>query len=242
MHSWAAAESSTPSHVVALRLVPRTTEPPPAWQCTFDALLAFAQRHGHCVVPYRERVAGRNLYAWAAKQRARRMMLTETQRDLLESLPGWTWNVRDAAWEASFAAVERFVEREGHCRAPRSHVEDGLAIGRWLSAQRQRLPSMSGSRRRRLEALPGWTTDARFGRWWESRAAVARFARTYGHARVPYDCEFEGHRLGMWVARQRSAYRRGRLAEARIDALEALPGWCWNPGARISRTSGTGEW
>lgn len=87
---------------------------------------------------------------------------------------------------------------------------------------------MDASHRALLEALPGWTTESRKDRWWTVRAAAARYADIHGHTRVPYDTVFAGHRLGMWVARQRRTYRQGKLSTPRIEALEALPGWVWS--------------
>ena len=31
----------------------------------------------------------------------------------------------------------KFKEREGHCRVPQKHVEDGENLGKWLSQQKQ---------------------------------------------------------------------------------------------------------
>lgn len=39
---------------------------------------------------------------------------------------------------------------------------------------------------------------------------------------------FEGKKLGIWVASQRSNFSRGTLALRRIDMLSELPGWSWN--------------
>lgn len=49
------------------------------------------------------------------------------------------------------------------------------------------------------------------------------------HGRLPQQHErFEGIALGMWVTKQRAAYK-GKLKPERVAALEALPGWTWNP-------------
>ena len=36
-----------------------------------------------------------------------------------------------------FNLLVKFKEREGHCRVPRRHVEDGEKLGSWLSTQQQ---------------------------------------------------------------------------------------------------------
>ena len=46
------------------------------------------------------------------------------------------WNVQSTWFEAGFNRKLRlfldFKEREGHVNVPRSHVEDGVALGSWL--------------------------------------------------------------------------------------------------------------
>lgn len=57
----------------------------------------------------------------------------------------------------------------------------------------------------------------------------------HGTSDVPIAYVTEGVALGRWVGYQRSTYRRGRLPQARVEALEALEGWHWErrtPGAR----------
>ena len=220
----------------ALRLVDDRSDPPTRWSANLQALIRYTADSGHCRPPYRQLVDGRDLYAWAAKQRSRRSRLTDAQRLQLEVIPGWSWNCRQAAWEEAFDALLAFVDREGHCRVPRSHVEKGVGIGRWVSAQRQRLPTMDPKRRVMLESLPGWTVESRTEQWWDNYAALARFADLNGHSRIPYAAVFEGRRLGMWVARQRRNHRTARLPRSRIEVLEALPDWCWNPTATHGST------
>ena len=48
----------------------------------------------------------------------------------------------------------------------------------------------------------------------------------YGHVEI-----FEGEevKLGVWVRSRRRAYLAEALSAERIDVLEALPGWEWDP-------------
>ena len=238
----AAVAMSTPTRQPTLRVVHGEAGSPSAWQLNFEALRAFAHRNGHCHVPYRDDVEGRNLYAWAARQRARRSQLSQSRQDQLESLPGWSWNFRKTAWESSYNVLTQFVEREGHCRVPRSHMEDGIAIGRWVSAQRQRLHRLDPARRNLLESLPGWTPEARSQHWWDCRASVLLYAEQYGHSRVPHGHVYDGRNLGLWVARQRWLRRQDRLSASRVSALESIPGWSWNPGDESRSENAGARW
>ena len=37
------------------------------------------------------------------------------------------------------------------------------------------------------------------------------------------------HRLGSWITQTLYNYRRGTLSQGRVKALEAIPGWTWEP-------------
>ena len=85
----------------------------------------------------------------------------------LEGLPGWAWNVVDARWETSFAALAAYADAHGHSYPPRTA---NLRLNQWViglrrPGQRQRLRE---DQRKRLEDLPGWSWAHRQTRQWES--------------------------------------------------------------------------
>ncbi|MCX5046688.1 Helicase associated domain protein [Aldersonia sp. NBC_00410] len=59
---------------------------------------------------------------------------------------------------------------------------------------------------------------------WDSKfSELVSFVTGHGHARPP-----AGTALGMWCARQRSAYQRRMLPDDHARALRSLPGWAWD--------------
>jgi superfamily II DNA or RNA helicase len=207
-----------------------------AWEDSFAALEAFVAREGHARVPRDQIEGGVNLGFWVTNQRARKPRLSASQIARLDALPGWTWDARTQMWEDSFAALEAFVAREGHARVPQTHVEQGIRLGEFVGSQRAKRGSgLSASRVTRLEAVPGWTWDARTQMWEDTFAALEAFVAREGHARVPRDQIEDGIALGSWVGSQRRAYKQGRLSEDRIARLEALRGWSWNTRHRPKR-------
>jgi superfamily II DNA or RNA helicase len=67
---------------------------------------------------------------------------------------------------------------------------------------------------------------------WESWLGLMDdFINENEHSRVPADYAVRDHKLGMWVSTQRHLHGRGQLSAERIETLEALPGWSWDPVA-----------
>ena len=131
--------------------------------------------------------------------------LEDDMRARLAALPGWTWDPNEASWEDHFAALQRFVEREGHARVPQPPSRGRLPTRQMgqQPAEPARSPE-STSRRARLEALPGWAWDTREASWEEGFAALQRFVEREGHARVPQAQREGDFELGTWVNTQRS--------------------------------------
>ena len=91
-----------------------------------------------------------------------RTSMTADRKSRLEALPGWTWDLLETQWEEGFARLVAYVADKGDCRVPSDHVtRDGYRLGGWVNKQRTTRTTMPAERKSRLEALPGWTWDAR---------------------------------------------------------------------------------
>jgi hypothetical protein len=199
------------------------------------ALLAFAKREGHARVPHGHLEGRVRLGAWVNQQRYRfkNGRLTPERIATLERLPGWVWDANQAAWEDGLSHLNVFVKREGHARVPLSHLEgeDAFALGRWVSQKRQSYHrrSLPTAWQRELSSLPGWTWDPFEDEWQRGLKALRSFAKRERHVVVARTHREDGFALGQWMALQRQAYRRGRLAVSRRKHLEQIPGWSWRP-------------
>ncbi len=199
-----------------------------AWEEGFAKLESFVERDGHARVPAQWHEDGYPLGQWVTNQRARAQVNTDHARRL-EALSGWTWEAREAAWEEGFAKLESFVERDGHARVPAQWHEDGYPLGQWVTNQRARA-QVNTDHARRLEALSGWTWEAREAAWEEGFAKLESFVEREGHARVPQQWREDGYRLGAWVSNQRN--RKSTLGPERRTRLEALSRWAWDARQR----------
>ena len=109
-----------------------------AWRKGLDHVKRFVEREGHARVPIKHVEDGFRLGQWVNNQRAdyNRDELSPERREALKALDGWYSGARDAAWRKGLDHVRRFVEREGHARVQRRHVEDGFKLGEWVGTQR----------------------------------------------------------------------------------------------------------
>ncbi len=202
----------------------------------YAALESFAIREGHAKVPDGFVEGGVTLGTWVARQRTayRHKRLSKERIARLEALPGWLWSKRDRQWEEMFALLQRYVERDGHARVPRDHVEGGAQLGEWVKTNRDAYQGKRGKRITpdriaRLESLRGWNWHSQTSTWERKFAGLEVFVKREGHARVPQGFMEGDVALGSWVGRQRAFHRQGRLSQDRVARLEAVQGWQWNP-------------
>ncbi len=203
------------------------------WGHAFALLNAFVNREGHADVAQNHVEDGFDLGNWISKQRGKYRSggLPKNQVDLFESLPGWTWNSLESRWDDAFVSLKDFVAREGNCRVPKSHFENGFNLGSWVQIQRLRFQKklVPEDRVKRLESVPGWVWDQTDARWEESFSKLANFVAREGHARVPAKHREGSFKIGIWCDNQRAKFRAGKLPVDRIRRLEQLPSWSWNP-------------
>ena len=200
-----------------------------AWEDGFRCLKEFVDRKGHARVSKACKSAeGFRLGQWVQRQRSIKDSMPAERKARLDALPGWSWDPYSDAWEDGFRCLKEFVDREGHARVFRVfNSAEGFRLGFWVGNQRNTKDRIPAARRARLEALPGWSWEARSDAWEDGFRYLKEFADQEGHARVSIACNSaEGFRLGQWAAKQRST--RNSMPAARRARLEALPGWSWD--------------
>ncbi len=195
-----------------------------AWETNFVALQRFHGREGHCRVPRDQQEDGLNLGSWVAWQRAKKDTLSLDQVQRLNLLD-FSWDPRSEFWEPQFTALHKFRQREGHCRVPGDHQEDGLKLGDWVSNLRQRRDKLLPDQVQRLDQL-GFIWDPLSEAWATGFAALEKFKQREGHSRVAHSHEEDGLKLGGWVLSQRQ--KREKLTPRQVDRLNEL-GFSWDP-------------
>jgi superfamily II DNA or RNA helicase len=216
-------DSLTPSQLKRLNSLGFTWDPrAEQWEKRFAALKKFHKREGHFVVPRGKNEDGLDIGNWSIAQRRNKDSLTPNQLKRLNSL-GFTWDPFAEQWEERFAALEKFKQREGHCRVAKKHQEEELNLGAWVMNQRSKKDTLTPERIARLDRI-GFSWDPRADYWETNFAALEKFKQRVGHC-CPSQKHQEGVlKLGSWVTTQRA--RRDTLSPERIARLNAL-GFVW---------------
>ena len=129
-----------------------------------------------------------------------------------------------ASWEFWFGLLEAFKEREGHCRVPAQHKEDGFQLGTWVSTQRSRIEKLSAESCQRLDEI-GFVWDPLTEAWEEGFSKLLQFKNRKGHCKVPTSHKEGSFALGTWVRVQRRNIEA--LSAGRRQRLDAL-GFVWD--------------
>ena len=122
------------------------------WEQNFAALQKFQKSEGHSRVEVWRKVDGLKLGKWVKWQRGQKEKLTPDRLKRLDSL-GFSWDPHAEFWEQNLSALQKFRKREGHCRVPIKHQEDGLKLGQWVRNQRSNKHTLPANRLKRLNTL-----------------------------------------------------------------------------------------
>jgi len=191
------------------------------WQEAVSYLQTFKEREGHCRVPPSYKENGFLLGSWVRRQRGDKDRMSASRRQKLDEL-GFVWDPFETDWEEGFRYLTMYKEREGDCRVPRTHMENGFSLGHWVNRQRHK-KRLSEVQRQRLDKL-GFVWDPFETDWEEGFRYIAMYKEREGHCLVPQAHKENGFCLGRWVANQRS--NKEALSDERRQQLEKL-GFVW---------------
>jgi ribosomal protein L7Ae-like RNA K-turn-binding protein len=216
------------------------------WEEKYLLLKQFNEREGHCNVPQSHKEDGANLGKWVYKQRyvRRDQKLDNYRQKRLEDI-GFDWAIL-ATWDETYAILQQFQKREGHCNVPQSHIEDKAnlgrwvdteaALGKWVNNQRQlkTKEQLDPDRIKRLEEI-GFEWAA-LATWDEMCILLKQYKKREGHCNVPQSHIEDEANLGTWVNRQRRLKTKDELDPGRKRRLEDI-GFGWGlPSATWDET------
>jgi len=214
------------------------------WMEMYEDLCEFRKLHGHCRVPPRRSYkVNPGLAQWVCTQRENYHRYQTEQADtrhknhavgrqrieLLNRINFvWKLEPRTIPWETKFQELLEYKRLQGHCDVPTKHE----TLGRWVDTQRyhyklykeNRPNRMTPEKIQQLNSIGGWNwklKDQQKWNWNELYNKLVDYHQTHGHSMVPKLYALD-RRLGLFVQKQRSAYKAGTLPQPKIELLERI--------------------
>jgi superfamily II DNA or RNA helicase len=212
-----------------------------AWDGFFAVLDDYVNEFGAATPPQSYVIGRIKLGTWVngQRQKYKKGQLGQQETRRLEALPGWTWEPLNGLWEAPFAQLVDFANEHGHVNVPDNRLlATDSDLSGWIKRQRTAFKSGSLEQQKisQLEALPGWSWSPRSESWESFFELLKVFASEHGHALVPQKSLYKTEDLASWVNSQRTRFKKGLLETNRIEKLESVVGWSWDPLAESWET------
>jgi glycerol-3-phosphate cytidylyltransferase-like family protein len=222
------------------------------WDYMFNQLLEFKKKHGHVKIPqkYNEnRKLGIWVTNWRNKYREykrtngqkgdpERMKCLESI-GLVNDISTGDENARVpySAWDVMFNQLLEFKQKHGHVTKVSQQYDENKKLGRWVNYWRsaykeyKRTNGQKGDleQMKCLESIglvddisaEDHTKSYSSSRWEEMFNQLLKFKQKHGHVKVPqrYD---ENKKLGIWVKKQRRAYREYKRTDKEKGDLERM--------------------
>lgn len=177
------------------------------------------------------KITDQDLARWCANQRSAyseqiktgRPRLSAIHIKQLEAIPGWKWNMNDAAFEKGVEEYKKYGNQPYEFTTP-----DGYNLGTWISSARHN--TKDPERRKILESLPGWEWNKREARWmtrWQESMKIGVVAAK----------SQEHPALGAWQGQQRTKTGQSKLTKKQRELLEQIPGWVWDASFRVAENT-----
>lgn len=214
-----------------------------AWARSYEAAREYYMEHGNLDIPVAYVAKnGCGLGKWIRHQReAYGKNLSEERKKKLDAI-GMVWELEDP-WESKFKLAQAYYSEHGNINMPADYVANGVWLDRWLSEQVLRLNSkrtkkLTEEQEKKLESLGVKKNTSRFDASWEKDYAEAKeFYLKNGHLAIPKGyISKSGKNLNLWVQRQRSNRKCGKMNESKIHKLDEI-GMVWETPKTKRRTA-----
>ncbi|MGW6745020.1 Helicase associated domain protein [Streptomyces sp. NPDC055025] len=207
------------------------------WRRNFEAAQEFHTRHGNLDMPRRhieqlpdgEVDLGKWLYRQRTEMEAGTLSAERTAA--LERLGVILTGSHERAWQHALTFARLYHNEFGNLNMPARHTITGsdgekFKLGQWISKTRDRRirGKLKAAQISELEKL-GMIWDANEATWLEHFAAAKAFYRANRHLRIPVKyitAPPEELRLGAWIARQRTEFKKEKIPAKRIKDLTKI--------------------
>ena len=136
----------------------------------------------------------------------------------------------DAKWDQNFNLLQKLIRETNDQNFPPPTAINESGLSNWILNQRAsyKKGALSSERIQKLSDLNGWTWTSKADLWNEGYKELLKYIEVTGTAKVP--SKFitpSDYQLGVWTTKQRAQFKKGLLAEDRIQKLSCLPHWTW---------------
>lgn len=205
-----------------------------SWDVNFPEATKFYEKYGHLDIPVSYVTeTGIKLGIWYRSIRGqyRDGILSPEKKKQLENI-GIEWtSVKIRTWMKYYELAKEYYETHGDLAVHAKYTtENGLNLGVWISSQRYAMKkgTLSQEQISLLDKI-GMSWHQFKNKWDLGYDYALQYYEEYGNIDVPLEYEnFDGFRLGAWIASQRSKYRNSKLKPNQIKRLEDLH-IKWNP-------------
>lgn len=197
------------------------------WERGYAAALTYYKNFGNLNVPTTYQTQeGFRLGRWICRQRERQNM-PAAQQEKLDHL-GMIWQ-KEEPWEKRFKLAESYHQRHGDLNIPAGYVEQGIWLGKWIDEQRQiylgrrQGKTLTDGQIQALERIEMQWNGKQERVWQEQYAQALQYFRDHGSLSVPPNyIAPNGKRLDVWITKQQSAKKSGKLSPEQMLQLEQI--------------------
>ena len=169
---------------------------------------------------------------WTSIQRSRKSRLTKDQIKKLDNL-GFVWEVNELQWNKGYNLLISYINKYGDASIDKNrNFEEKEYLISWLARQRAsyKKQSITTKRKKLLEEINDWSWDPQKDLWENGIKHLKIYVEKEGNALVPDDfIQDDGFKLGQWIRKRRTSYKRNKLDKEKIKYLESLNDWTWDP-------------
>ncbi|ELP5902289.1 Helicase associated domain protein [Vibrio vulnificus] len=194
-----------------------------AWDKNYKLLKSYSVENGDCLVSSRYKVDGVALGLWVGRQRSRKDKLPDERIKLLDDI-GFVWEVGEEAWDKNYKLLKSYSVENGDCLVPSRYKVDGVALGGWVSKQRNRKDKLPDERIKLLDVIGFVWRVVDEDAWDKNYKLLKSYSVENGDCLVSSRYKVDGVALGKWVGCQRS--KKDKLPDERIKLLDDI-GFVW---------------
>jgi superfamily II DNA or RNA helicase len=155
----------------------------------------------------------------------------EVSLDLRSKIESIILERTTSSWDEFYSKLILFAEANGHCRPRREYTTpEESRLAKWVDTQRTSYNkgNLSQEKIELLEEINHWTWDPFEDQWQRAYQEIKDKAEQQGHSVFSIRGTFS-ERLASWVNTQRTSYKKGNLSQEKIELLEEINHWTWDP-------------